>query len=945
MSFRDESRAVVLAITVVLSVIAVAPPPAAAASGVTVDVADNSAQAATVHNWSITTGASQDLTDVELNYSTTGTNVSAVTAANLNVTVNGVAIGVHDTTSLENDELLAINVTNTSVSAGDVIQVNASTGEYVNPATPKDPYYATIGLRNGSTTFDGASASFTIVGRNTIDGTVTNSSDSSAVAGATVSVFDDSSFYSDTTDGSGNFAVDVPDGTYTVRVDPDGYVANQTEGVQVTGGVTLTTDLAVEPAGTLNGTVTNDSGSPVAGATVSATDSGNNYYSTTADGSGEYELEVPAGTYTVEADNESYAPTSVDGVGAVVGENTTTAITLNDAAIVSGTVTDGSGNPVSGATLATYNSDFEGYQTTQSDAQGNYEFEVSNGTYVVEASASGYADAEESGVSATEGQTTTVDVSLGEAATIGGTVTDGDGNPVASAQVVVHDDGYQVYETATTDAQGKYSIDVPAGTYTVRADKDGYARASAEVDGTAGQTTAQDLALGVPAVITGTVTDSNSNPVQGAFVLVDGGGSYYYNTTNATGGYRVDVPAGDYSVTAFNGSEMGTGSYLEGATAGNTYTVDVGMVNPTIHYTNVTHVGGTSPDMGKISVNARVMGGMMMVQLVDGTPNGMPHDLSDSGVDDTTEFEIKITVEDYDPNTLLWGVRDVNWTTSPNGSNAGATDITVRTKAVNLQGINQNENGGDLPVGPTSNYESVVWPTGSDDKADLGWNETVYFGIFDMSNVPSEVAGDAENMTIATNAQTFSRPQITDQGLKVYVAGPHLTTYGAEHDGFYDAFIPNAQLDSWGVDDPSADLNALYKGDSSNFQVEETDDGAWIRLDISYSDGTVEIEPDTGGGSGGGSGGSYSGSSDDSETPTPTTSTPTETETATPTTTTPPTAADGGGAAATEATVTPSPDPATTAPVETTAAPGQPGFGVVVALVALVVVLLRRREP
>lgn len=944
MNSREELRAVVLAVTLVLSLLAVVPAPVTPVPSASVDVADDAAGATTVHNWTTSTSYTGTLTDVRLNYSTTGTNVSTVTSGNLNVTVDGTVLPVHDVSSVENDEVLEVNVTNTSLVGGEVIRVNASTDQYVNPKT-MGTHYAAIELLDSGSTFQGASAAFTIVGRNTVDGTVTNSSDSSAVAGATVSVFDDNSYYSDTTDGSGNFAVDVPDGTYTVRVDPDGYVANQTDGVQVSGGATLTTDLAVEPAGTLNGTVTNDSGSPVAGATVSATDSGNNYYSTTTDGSGDYELEVPAGTYTVEADNASYAPTSVDGVGAIVGENTTTALTLNDAAIISVTVTDPSGNPVSGATVETYDSNYENFQRTTKDQSGTYELEVANGTYVVEVTASGYASTRKTGVAATEGQTTTLGVALVRAATIDGTVTDAQGNPLGSAEVVVHDDGYQTYQVTSTDPQGRYSIQVAPGTYTVRADKGGYARSTHTVEGTAGSTTTRDFSLGQPAVITGTVTDSKGSPVTNAFVVADDGENYYYNRTNASGGYSIDVPAGDYTVTAQSSGAMGSGGYHEGLVTGSTYTVDVDVTIPTIHHTSVRHVGGTAPAKGTIDVNTQVMGGMIAVQLVDDTPNGMPQDLSDSNVDRSTVFEINLTVEDYDPNTLLWGVRDVNWSSRPNGTIAGATDVTIRTKAVNLQGIDKDPSGSRLPVGPVRDYEGVSWPTGSDDKADRGWNNTVYFGVFDMSNVPSEVAGDAENMTIATNAQAFSRPQLTDAGLKVYVAGPHLTTYDAEHDGFYDAFIPNAQLDSWGVDDPSADLNALYKGDSSNFQVEETEDGAWIRLDISYSDGTVEIEPDTGGGSGGGSGGSYSGSSDDSETPTPTTSTPTVTGTATPTTTSPPTAADGGGAATAEATARPSPDPATTAPAETTAAPGQPGFGVVVALVALVAVFLRRRHP
>ena len=795
----------------------------------------------------------------------------------------------------------------------------------------------------------------------TVTGTVTDASDGSPVAGATVEVESETApkEWTTTTDGSGHYSVDVPGGKHEVIADSAGYAANTSNTVSVTVGGTTTRDVSIQPAGTISGTVKNASGDGLSRARVEVTGDSGNFYSTTTDANGAYTIEVPAGSYEVVADNESYAPKIVDGVGVTVGGTTSRDLTLDDAAVISGTVTDGNGNPVGRgeASVIAYDSSFQVVEFASTDAQGRYEVEVATGTYTVRADPQSPLDAtymktEETGVSATSGQTTTRDVTLETGATITGTVTDDGGSAVADAEVVVHDDGYQTYRSTRTDGSGAYSVKVPAGTYTVRADKAGYARETVETTVGAGGATTQDLALGQPAVISGTVTDASNNPVTDASVVLEGGGSYYFARVDGSGGYSIDVPAGDYSVTAFNDSAMGAGGHLEGVQPGSTYTADVALKDPTIHYSDVEHVGGTPPNMNKVDVKTDVMGGMMMVQLTDGAGMaGMPQDLSDSNVDDTTEFEITITVEDYDPNSLLWGVRDVNWSTSPNGTIAGATDITIRTKTVNLQGIN----GNGLPVGPTTDYESVSWPTGQNDKADLGWNNTVYFGVFDMSNVPAEVAGDAENMTISTNAQTFSKPQLTDQGLKVYVAGPHVTTYGAEHDGFYDAFIPDDQLAAWGVDDPSTDLNALYKGDSSNFEVEETDDGAWIRLDISYSDGTVEIAPETGGGSGGGGGDIVSSGggdgSDDAENTVTTTPVETTVGSATPdvasdTDTSPSTdrGDDGAGTTDDSATVSLRATSTPAAGGTTTAPGGQPGFGLAVALVALTLLAVAGRR-
>ncbi|MFT4880708.1 MAG: PGF-CTERM protein [Natronomonas sp.] len=98
-------------------------------------------------------------------------------------------------------------------------------------------------------------------------------------------------------------------------------------------------------------------------------------------------------------------------------------------------------------------------------------------------------------------------------------------------------------------------------------------------------------------------------------------------------------------------------------------------------------------------------------------------------------------------------------------------------------------------------------------------------------------------MSVTTNAQRFSTPSVVNQSLRVWVAAPTKTVAGNDHNGFYQAEIPDSQLSEWGVDDPKSELSALYKGDATNFTVTETDSGARIRLDnISYSAGFAEVK-------------------------------------------------------------------------------------------------------
>lgn len=169
-------------------------------------------------------------------------------------------------------------------------------------------------------------------------------------------------------------------------------------------------------------------------------------------------------------------------------------------------------------------------------------------------------------------------------------------------------------------------------------------------------------------------------------------------------------------------------------------------------------------------------------------------------------------------------------------------------------------------VGLTNRYDNIEWPTGGSDKANTGFNQTVYFNMFDLSNMPGGYAEGLNDMTVTTNAQVFSRPRMTNETLEVYVAGPHETRHGEKHEGFYRAFIPDKQLETWGADgDPENDLAAMYKGDAASFTVDTSpDDGVWIELDIDYSDGLVRVGSssafsggDDGDGDDGGSGGGF----------------------------------------------------------------------------------------
>ncbi len=125
---------------------------------------------------------------------------------------------------------------------------------------------------------------------------------------------------------------------------------------------------------------------------------------------------------------------------------------------LSGVITSG-GAPLAGATVV---ADGPIDRTTTSAADGTYSFPVlSVGSYTVTASKYGYLSAS-GNVTVNENQTSTLDLSLVQAAsaTVSGTVTVG-GSPVAGAAVSL----VGTPLSTTTNAAGFYSLTAPQGTY------------------------------------------------------------------------------------------------------------------------------------------------------------------------------------------------------------------------------------------------------------------------------------------------------------------------------------------------------------------------------------------------------------------------------------------------------------------------------------------------
>ncbi|MER7398075.1 MFS transporter [Streptomyces sp. NPDC000151] len=174
------------------------------------------------------------------------------------------------------------------------------------------------------------------------------------------------------------------------------------------------------------------------------------------------------------------------------------------------------------------------------------------GAYVLIASAGGH---QPQAVSVTVGdRPVDLDVVLGGAGRLAGTVTTADGTPVRDAMVTLTDVRGEVVATTRSGREGGYVIgELVAGEYTLASSAPAFRPAALPVTVQASRETRQDVELAGGAVLRGTVRAGGGRPVEDARVtLLDAGGNVVDTaTTGPDGLFRfVDLAAGEYTVIA-----------------------------------------------------------------------------------------------------------------------------------------------------------------------------------------------------------------------------------------------------------------------------------------------------------------------------------------------------------------------------------------------------------
>ncbi|MGW7576234.1 MFS transporter [Streptomyces sp. NPDC054765] len=174
------------------------------------------------------------------------------------------------------------------------------------------------------------------------------------------------------------------------------------------------------------------------------------------------------------------------------------------------------------------------------------------GAYVLIAAAGGH---QPQAVSVTVGERPVeLDVVLGGAGRLAGTVTTADGTPVRDAMVTLTDVRGEVVATTRSGREGGYVIgELVAGEYTLASSAPAFRPAALPVTVQASRETRQDIELAGGAVLRGTVRAGGGRPVEDARVtLLDAAGNVVDTaTTGPDGLFRfVDLSAGEYTVIA-----------------------------------------------------------------------------------------------------------------------------------------------------------------------------------------------------------------------------------------------------------------------------------------------------------------------------------------------------------------------------------------------------------
>ncbi|HTX00109.1 MAG TPA: carboxypeptidase regulatory-like domain-containing protein, partial [Acidimicrobiales bacterium] len=375
----------------------------------------------------------------------------------------------------------------------------------------------------------------------------------------------------------------VPAGSYQLTV--EGYLPRPALTVTVPSSSTgLTLDL--QQGATVSGTVTDStSDAPVDGAIVTVADGDGVLTSQPSGTDGSYSITgVDPGPVSVSAAADGLEASATKTATATAGATLTEDFSLPEGGAIAGTV-EGPGGGDGNATVWAVPSGGGDAQFGDVASDGSFTIGgLAAGTYLVSANDTpdGLAPDTSAAVGVAAGATTSgVELTLGEPATVEGTITDAStGDPVEGATVQSLASGGLSATTAASD--GSYSLGgLPAGTQTIEVSAPGYSTADETVAPAPGGTATENVTLDPTGSVSVTVLDGSGDSLAGVEVgLAAPAGSDAANDVP-------DVLSTDADgQLAVNGLAYGTWTLLvPGSGTTETFTIDSSDLDPSVDLT------------------------------------------------------------------------------------------------------------------------------------------------------------------------------------------------------------------------------------------------------------------------------------------------------------------------------------------------------------------------
>lgn len=353
----------------------------------------------------------------------------------------------------------------------------------------------------------------------------------------------------------------LPEGTYDLTVEADGYLKETIPGIHaVIGQENANVNFSLQPSAIISGTVTDEQGQPLQGIRILVKEPQNQMEMSDSytDSSGNFSVsKMPSGTYLVETWSEDYFPDQKQNVNVAVGTPVTGLnFSLVKGGIITGAVTDGSGNPVEGVQVSANSEQGFFYKGATTNSQGKYALRgLMDGTYRISTWKDGYPSYEKNGIVVdNRGTTAGINFVLSNGGRITGAITDVYGKPLSDVEVDIFQDHSTTMKSTLTDSRGEYGIDgIPSGTYKVRVTKNKFIEQTLSgIDIVAGETKPYvNFQMQMGGTVSGVVRDPSGTPLKAKLLISDG---IQWNTATSTdteGHFQFDgLPAGGYTVQA-----------------------------------------------------------------------------------------------------------------------------------------------------------------------------------------------------------------------------------------------------------------------------------------------------------------------------------------------------------------------------------------------------------